>query len=102
MWLKTAYGGWGLFDAEMVPTTESYQGNRFAIDRRTRLVVDLDCTREKRWPSDCLQLHKFSCPGSYDQSRFYARRPRQQGHVELEDFWDRLMRVGSARQRKTS
>ncbi|ORW30181.1 hypothetical protein AWB91_22715 [Mycobacterium paraense] len=102
MWLKTAYGGWGLFDAEMAPTTESHEGNRFAIDRRTRLVVDLDCTREKRWPSSCLRLHKFSCPETYDEARFYPRRARQQAQVELDDFWDRLMRVGTAPQRKTS
>lgn len=102
MWLKTAYGGWGLFDAAMFPTTESHQGNRFAIDRRTRLVIDLDCTREKRWPASYLRLHKYSCPGAYDQARFYPRRPRQQAQVELDDFWDRLMRVGTARQRKTS
>jgi hypothetical protein len=102
VWLKTAYGGWGLFDAEMAPTTESHEGNRFAIDRRTRLVVDLDCTREKRWPSSCLRLHKFSCPETYDEARFYPRRARQQAQVELDDFWDRLMRVGTAPQRKTS
>ena len=102
MWLKTAYGGWGLFDAEMFATPESYQGNRFAISQRSRLVVDLDCVRETRWPAECLQLHKFSCPGSYDEARFYARRPRQPSHVELDDNWDRLIRVGAmAAQRKT-
>lgn len=91
-----------MFDAETFPTPESYQGNRFAIDRRSRLVVDLDCVREKRWPSECLHLHKYSCSATVDEARFYARRPRQPAHVELDDLWDRLMRVGTAARRKTS
>ena len=102
MWLKTLYGGWGLFDAQMFATTDSWQGNRFAINRRFHLVVDLDCVREERWPSLCLHLHKYSCSESYDEARFYTRRPRQPNQVDFDDLWERLMRVGSAGQRKTS
>src|SRR5690349_4209324 len=41
VWLQTRNGGWLLFDATERPTGDAFDGNRYAIDRRTRLVVDL-------------------------------------------------------------
>ncbi|MGX9788863.1 hypothetical protein [Mycobacterium sp. MMS18-G62] len=90
MWLRTVYGGWLLFDASEQLTESTFQGNRFAIDRRTRAVVDLDSVSESRWPTRCLSLHKFRCPQSYDDGRFHRRRPRQANDVDLTDFWRRL------------
>jgi hypothetical protein len=106
VWLKTAYGAWGLFEAAMFPTTESYHGNRFAIDRRSRQVVDLDNFGEKRWPAECLHLHRHSCPQGYDEARFRAHRPRQAGyvdqHADLDDTWDFHTRLGRTRRRDTA
>lgn len=90
VWLRTANGGWLLFDAEMQPTQESFDGNRFAVDRRTTLVVDLDNIRESRWPVRCLSLHKFCCPESFDDTRHFSRRPRQTNDIDLADLWHRL------------
>ena len=90
VWLATAYGGWHLFDAAMVPTDDSFPGNRYAIGRYTHQVVDLDDVRESRWPVKCLQLHKFQCPASYDESRHYQHRPRQANEIDLDDLWRRL------------
>lgn len=67
--LQTAYGGWRLFDARMFPTDVSFRGNRFAIDRRSRLVIDLDNVHETRWPAQCLRLHRFQCPQTFETSR---------------------------------
>ncbi|WP_197378771.1 hypothetical protein [Mycolicibacterium mengxianglii] len=90
VWLRTVHGGWLLFDAEMQPTEDTVDGNRYAVDRRSRLVVDLDCVLADRWPARCLSLHKLSCPQSYDATRFYDRRPRQGNDIDLTDLWRRL------------
>ena len=90
VWLQTAYGGWRLFDAEMFPTDESAAGNRFAIRRSTRQVIDLEDEHEARWPAKCLQLHRFRCPASHDDSLFHQRRPRQPNDIDLQDLWRRL------------
>ncbi|MCV7227957.1 hypothetical protein [Mycolicibacterium komossense] len=90
VWLRTVNGGWHLFDATMKSTSATFDGNRYAIDRRSRLVVDLDSLLESRWPALCLTLHRFRCPASYEQSRFHHRRPRQANDVELTDLWQRL------------
>jgi hypothetical protein len=90
VWLRTVNGGWHLFDVEMQQARESFEGNRFAVDRRTSLVVDLDCIRESRWPALCLSLHRFRCPRSHHDSRFHARRPRQAHDIDLSDLWRRL------------
>jgi hypothetical protein len=90
VWLKTVYGGWYLFDASMRLTQDTFEGNRFAVDRRSRLVVDLDCVHEARWPVRCLTLHKFACPRSFDETKFYRRRPRQANDIDLTDLWRRL------------
>jgi hypothetical protein len=96
VWLRTTNGGWLLFDASMQLTEASFDGNRFAIDRRTRLVTDLDCVLEKRWPTRCLSLHKFRCADSYDETRFYRSRPRQPNDIDLTDLWSRLERADAA------
>jgi hypothetical protein len=90
VWLRTMNGGWHLFDADEQMIDDSFQGNRYAIDRRTELVIDLDCVRESRWPIRCLSLHRFVCPSSYDDSRHYPRRPRQANDIDLSDLWRRL------------
>jgi hypothetical protein len=90
VWLQTAYGGWHLFDAAMFPTEDSFAGNRFAIRRRSRQVIDLDDVHEAHWPAECLQLHRFRCPASLDESRHHRRRPRQADEIDLEDIWRRL------------
>lgn len=90
VWLQLAYGSWQLFDARMHPTEDSAAGNRFAIRRQSRQVIDLDDVLESRWPATCLQLHKFACPESFDQTRFHQRRPRQAHDIDLEDLWQRL------------
>ncbi|MGB3481864.1 MAG: hypothetical protein WBB07_06540 [Mycobacterium sp.] len=90
VWLRTVNGGWRLFDATMDLTENTFQGNRFAIDRRSRLVVDLDDALESRWPARCLTLHRFRCPQSYDDSRHHTRRPRQANDIDLSDLWRRL------------
>ena len=97
VWLRTVNGGWHLFDATMQSTEAACDGNRYAVDRRSRLVVDLANVRESRWPTRCLSLHRFKCPPSYDQSRFHHRRPRQANDIELTDLWQRL---AAARERK--
>jgi hypothetical protein len=102
VWLKTAYGGWGLFEAAMFATSETYHGNRFAIDRRSHHVVDLEYFVEKRWPAECLRLHKHSCPESYDEGRFRAHRPRQAGPVDADGVWDFLTRIGRAGRRESA
>lgn len=90
VWLQMAYGGWRLFDAEMFPTEESAAGNRFAIRRATRQVIDLEDEHEARWPAKCLQLHRFRCPASHDDTLFHQRRPRQPNDIDLEGLWRRL------------
>ncbi|MBN3511526.1 hypothetical protein JYB55_22095 [Mycolicibacterium septicum] len=90
VWLRTINGGWLLFDASTQLTETTFEGNRFAVDSRTRLVRDLDCVLESRWPTRCLTLHKYRCPDSYDESRFYRRRPRQANDIDLSDLWRRL------------
>ncbi|KRD05162.1 hypothetical protein ASE48_18330 [Mycobacterium sp. Root265] len=90
VWLQMAYGGWRLFDAEMFATEESAAGNRFAIRRSSRQVIDLDDEHEARWPAKCLQLHRFHCPASHDDTLFHQRRPRQPNDIDLEDLWRRL------------
>jgi hypothetical protein len=90
VWLQMAYGGWRLFDAEMFATEESAAGNRFAIRRSTRQVIDLEDEHEARWPVKCLQLHRFHCPASHDDTLFHQRRPRQPNDIDLEDLWRRL------------
>jgi hypothetical protein len=90
VWIRVAYGSWRLFDSSMQSIDLSYPGNRFAVDRRSRLAVDLDCVRESRWPAKCLSMHKFACPDSYDESKNYRRRPRQANDVDLTDLWRRL------------
>jgi hypothetical protein len=90
VWLQMAYGGWRLFDAEMFATEESAAGNRFAIRRSTRQVIDLEDEHEARWPAKCLQLHRFHCPASHDDTLFHQRRPRQPNDIDLEDLWRRL------------
>lgn len=98
--LQTAYGGRRLFDAEMFPTADSFAGNRFAIARRSRQVIDLDCVLESRWPARCLHLHKFSCPQSYDDAR-HGPPPRQPNHIDLQDIWQRVKdHEGGQRSRK--
>lgn len=99
VWLQTAYGGWQLFDAAMFPTEDSSSGNRFAIRRRTRQVIDLDDVLETRWPTECLQLHRFRCPASQDASGFHQRRPRQANEIDLEDLWHRLAERKEAQRR---
>jgi hypothetical protein len=71
-------------------TETAFDGNRYAVDRRTRLVVDLTSVLESRWPTQCLTLHRFRCPESYEQSRFHDRRPRQPNDIDLTDLWRRL------------
>jgi len=90
VWLQMAYGGWRLFDAEMFATEESAAGNRFAIRRSSRQVIDLDDEHEARWPAKCLQLHRFHCSASHDDTLFHQRRPRQPNDIDLEDLWRRL------------
>ena len=90
VWLQMAYGGWRLFDADMFATEESAAGNRFAIRRSSRQVIDLDDEHEARWPAKCLQLHRFHCPASHDDTLFHQRRPRQPNDIDLEDLWRRL------------
>jgi len=90
VWLRTVNGGWHLFDVEMQHSQDSVEGNRFAVDRRTSLAVDLDCIRESRWPARCLSLHRFHCPASYDDKRYYPRRPTQPTDIDLSDLWRRL------------
>jgi hypothetical protein len=90
VWLQMAYGGWRLFNAEMFATAESAAGNRFAIRRSTRQVIDLEDEHEARWPAKCLQLHRFYCPASHDDTLFHHRRPRQPNDIDLEDLWRRL------------
>jgi hypothetical protein len=87
VWLRTSNGGWHLFDASMRPAEETFDGNRYAIDRRSRLAVDLDDVRQTRWPTRCLTLHRFRCPESYDRARFHHRRPRQPNDIDLTDLW---------------
>ena len=89
VWLQMAYGDWRLFEARMYPTEESAAGNRFAIRRITRQVIDLEDEHEARWPAKCLQLHRFHCPASHDDSLFHQRRPRQPHDIDLEDMWRR-------------
>ena len=90
VWLQTAYGRWLLFDATMFPTDDCAAGNRFAIRRLSRQVVDLDDVHQARWPSTCLRLHRFECPSSHDETRFPQRRPRQPNEVDLDDLFERL------------
>lgn len=90
VWLQMVYGGWRLFDAEMFRTDESAAGNRFAIRRSTRQVIDLEDEHEARWPAKCLQLHRFRCPASHDDTLFHQRRPRQPNDIDLEGLWRRL------------
>lgn len=90
VWLRSVHGGWHLFDADMFATADSFAGNRFAIRRRARDVIDLDCVLESRWPAKCLRLHKYGCPESFDQARYYKRRPRQINDVDLSDMWERI------------
>lgn len=90
VWLQMAYGGWRLFDAEMYRTDDSAAGNRFAIRRSTRQVIDLEDEHEARWPVQCLQLHRFRCPASHDDALHHQRRPRQANEIDLEDLWRRL------------
>ena len=90
VWLRTKNGGWHLFDAVMQLTETALDGNRYAVDRRTRLAVDLTSVLESRWPTRCLTLHRFRCPESYDQSRVHDRRPRQPNDIDLTDLWRRL------------
>jgi hypothetical protein len=90
VWLRSANGGWHLFDASMQSTEATFAGNRYAIDRRSRLVVDLDGVLESRWPTRCLTLHRYRCPQSHDRERFHRRRPRQPNDVDLTDLWSRL------------
>lgn len=90
VWLQLAYGSWQLFDAHMHRTDDSAPGNRFAIRRHTRQVIDLDDELESRWPTTCLQLHKFACPASFEQARFHQRRPRQAHDIDLDDLFQRL------------
>lgn len=75
----------------MTLTDQSFDGNRFAIDGRSRLVVDLDNVLESRRPPRCLTLHKYRCPESFDESRHYRRRPRQPNDIDMDDFWDKFM-----------
>lgn len=90
VWLRMRNGGWLLFEAEMQSTEASVDGNRYAIDRTTQLVVDLADVRESRHPSRCLILHRFRCPGSYRPSRFPDSRPLEANDIELTDLWQRL------------
>ncbi len=90
VWLQTVNGGWHLFDTAMQSTAGTFDGNRYAIDRRSRLVVDLDTMVESRWPALCLSLHRYRCPPSYERSRFHPRRTRQADDIELTDLWRRL------------
>jgi hypothetical protein len=99
VWLQTAYGSWLLFDAQMFPTGDSAAGNRFAIRRQTRQVIDLEDEHEARWPAKCLQLHRFHCPGSHEDARFHQRRPRQANDIDLEDLWRRLAERKDAQRR---
>ncbi|MGU3502223.1 DUF6083 domain-containing protein [Mycobacterium sp. C31M] len=99
VWLQTAYGRWLLFDAAEFPTEDSAAGNRFAIRRRSRQVVDLDDVYESRWPTTCLHLHRFECPTSYDESRFHQRRPRQANEIDLDDLFGRLAERRAAQRR---
>jgi hypothetical protein len=98
VWLQTVHGGWHLFDAQMQPTDDSAPGNRFAIARRSRQVVDLDNVQETRWPTTCLSLHRFRCPDSYDDAH-HRRRPRQANDIDLEGLWRRLAERTSAERR---
>ncbi|MGW4535388.1 hypothetical protein ACWEOI_30995 [Nocardia sp. NPDC004340] len=68
VWLATLYGGRRLFDAKEYSTADSAPGNRFAIQRSTRLVADLE--NVKRHPPTCLHLHSFVCSGHYQDMRF--------------------------------
>ena len=86
----------------MFPTSQSCHGNQYAIDRRSHRVVDLDYFVEKRWPAECLHLHKYSCPKGYDEGRFRAHRPRQVGPVEADGVWDFLTRLGRAGRRESA
>ncbi|MFI2839828.1 hypothetical protein [Mycolicibacterium sp. PDY-3] len=99
VWLQTVYGGWHLFDAAEFPTEDSAAGNRFAIRRLSRQVVDLDDVYEGRWPATCLHLHRFECPASYDDARFHQRRPRQANEIDLDDLFGRLAERREARRR---
>ncbi|WP_395309648.1 hypothetical protein V4U86_02095 [Mycobacterium sp. AMU20-3851] len=98
VWLQTVYGGWLLFDATEFPTEDSAAGNRFAIQRRSRRVVDLDDVYQSRWPATCLHLHRFECPSSHDD-RFHQRRPRQSNEIDLEDLFQRLAERRNAQRR---
>jgi hypothetical protein len=86
----------------MFPISQSHRGNRFAIDRRSGHVVDLDCVIEKRWPAECLNLHNYSCREGYNQARFLAYRPRQADHADPDDIWDFLTRLGRAGRRESA
>ena len=90
VWLRTRNGGWLLFDTAEQPTSDAFDGNRYAIEGRSRLVVDLEDVRASRWPAKCLSLHRFRCPASYDDARFHRRRPRQANDVDLSDLFRRL------------
>lgn len=90
VWLRTVNGGWLLFETEMQLSQDSVEGNRFAVDRRTSLVVDLNCIRESHWPTRCLSLHQFHCPASYHDNRRAHRGPGHANDVDLADLWQRL------------
>jgi hypothetical protein len=90
VWLMGVNGGWSLFDAVMGRTRDCCDGNRFAVDRRSRLVVDLEDFRESRWPLRCLTLHKFQCPESSKPGGRYRRRAHQEDDTDLSDLWKRL------------
>ncbi len=91
VWLQMAYGGWRLFDAEMYPTEESAAGNRFAIRRSTRQVIDLEDEHEARWPVKCPQLHRFRCPASHDDTLSSISVGRANSNdIDLEGLWRRL------------
>ena len=90
VWLRLVYGGWHLFDVDMFPIDDSFRGNRFAIQRRTRQVVDLDCVLESRWPKTCMRLHRYQCPESFDAARHHHRRPRQPNDIDLVGMFTRL------------
>ena len=90
VWLRTVNGGWLLFETEMQLSQESIEGNRFAVDRRTSLVVDLNCIRESHWPARCLSLHRFHCPESFHDHRHPHRPPGHANDVDLADLWQRL------------
>ena len=68
VWLETAYGGARLFNARAAPYHHTHRGNRFAIERASGLVVDLDNT--VRRPGQCLELHSYECRETYLDGRY--------------------------------